>query len=58
MEQLELSDNERAVLAALLHEVLDYGGDPLSPRIEALKAILARLEPQKPQAIPEDASTG
>jgi hypothetical protein len=31
---------------------------PLSPQIQALRAILERLDPHKPQPIPDTASTG
>ena len=38
--------------------LVDFDPQPLSPQIQALKAILERLEPQKPQPIPDTASTG
>ena len=58
MQRLELSDNERAILITVLRRLVDFEPQPLSPQIQALKAILERLEPQKPQLIPETASTG
>ena len=54
--RLDLTDNERAILITALRRLVDP--QPLSPQIQALKAILERLEPQKPQPIPDTASTG
>jgi hypothetical protein len=56
MQRLDLTDNERAILITALRRLVDLG--PLSPQTEALKAILERLEPQKPQPIPDTAGTG
>jgi hypothetical protein len=56
MQQLDLTDNERAALIIALRRLVDP--QPLSPQNQALKAILDRLEPQKPRSLPEDASTG
>lgn len=56
MQRLDLTDNERAALITALRRLVDP--QPLSPQNEALKAILDRLEPQKPKSLPEDASTG
>jgi len=55
MPQLDLTDNERAVLIATLRRLID-----LEPEASAqtLKLIFDRLQPQKPQSLPEDASTG
>ena len=53
---LDLTDNERAILITALRRLVDP--QPLSPQTQALKAILERLEPQKPQSIPDTASTG
>jgi hypothetical protein len=58
MQQLDLTDNERATLITALRRLVDLDPQPLSPQIQALKAILERLEPQKPQPIPDTASTG
>jgi len=56
MQQLDLTDNERAALIIALRRLVEP--QPLSPHNEALKAILERLEPRTPQSLPEDASTG
>ena len=56
MQQLDLTDNERAALIIALRRLVEP--QPLSPQNQALRAILERLEPQKPQSVPEDASTG
>jgi hypothetical protein len=56
MQRLELTDNERAALITALRQLIDP--QPLAPQNQALKAILDRLEPHKPQSLPEDASTG
>jgi hypothetical protein len=58
MQRLELSDNERAILITALRRLVDVDPQPLSPQSQALKAILERLDPQKPQPLPETASTG
>jgi hypothetical protein len=58
MQRLNLSDNERAILITALRRLVDFDPQPLSPQIQALKDILERLEPQKPQPIPDTASTG
>ena len=58
MQRLDLSDNERALLITALRRLVDFDPQPLSPQIQALKDILERLEPQKPQPIPDTASTG
>ena len=58
MQRLDLTDNERAVLITALRRLVDFDPRSLSPQTQALKAILERLEPQKPQSIPDTASTG
>ena len=58
MQRLDLTDNERAILITALRRLVDFEPQALSPQIRALKAILERLEPQKPEAIPDTASTG
>jgi hypothetical protein len=58
MRRLDLTDNERAVLITTLRRLVDFDPQTLSPQTEALKAILERLEPQKPQPIPDTAGTG
>jgi len=42
---LDLTDDERAALIALSKRTLDYARYPYSPRLDPLKAILAKLEP-------------
>jgi hypothetical protein len=39
----------------VLRRLVDFDPQPLSPQIQALKAILERLVPQKPQPIPDTA---
>jgi nitrate reductase NapE component len=45
MQHLDLSDDEAAALVALLTRTITDDRYPLSPRIRALKAILAKLRP-------------
>ena len=56
--KLDLTDNERAVLITALRRLIEFDPQTKSPQIQALKAVLDRLEPQKPQPIPDTASTG
>jgi hypothetical protein len=58
MHRLDLTDHERAVLITTLRRLVDFDPQPVSPQVQALRAILERLEPQKPQAVPDTASTG
>jgi hypothetical protein len=58
MQRLELSDNERAILITALRRLVGFDPQSLSPQTQALRAILERLDPQKPQPIPDTASTG
>jgi hypothetical protein len=58
MQRLDLTDNERAVLITALRRLVDFDPQSLSPQTHALKAILERLEPHKPQSIPDTAGTG
>jgi hypothetical protein len=58
MQRLDLTDNERAILITALRRLVEFDPPSLSPQIQALKAILERLQPQKPQSIPDTASTG
>ena len=58
MQRLDLTDNERAVLITTLRRLVDFDPRSLSPQTHALKAILERLEPHKPQPIPDTAGTG
>jgi hypothetical protein len=52
---LDLTDEETAALLRLLREAIDGDRFPLSPRVQVLRAILARLkpEPARPAASPE-----
>jgi hypothetical protein len=42
---LELSDEETLALTAELKRTINEDRNPLSPRVQTLKAILAKLEP-------------
>ena len=52
---VELTDEEATALVRLLREAIDSDRFPLSPRVQVLRAILARLrpEPARPAASPE-----
>jgi hypothetical protein len=41
----ELDDADKAVLVALLHQVIAADPVPLSPRVNRLREILGKLEP-------------
>jgi hypothetical protein len=43
---LDLSDEETAALARLLTTTIDDDRYPLSPRVQTLKAILAKIRPE------------
>jgi hypothetical protein len=47
---LDLTDEEKLALAAELKRTIEADHYPLSPRVQTLKAILAKLEPA-PEAI-------
>ena len=49
---LDLTDDEAGALAKHLRETLDYARYPLAPRLDPLKAILAKLEPPASQPEP------
>jgi hypothetical protein len=51
-EPLDLTDEERQALIALLRRTLDYTRYPRAPRFDPLKAILAKLDPRPPQPDP------
>ena len=51
----ELNDADKAVLAGLLHQVIAADPVPLSPRVQRLRAILAKLEPPPPRPQPHQA---
>jgi len=46
MQNLELTEDETAALVTLLTRTIDGDRYPLSPRIRALTAILAKLRPE------------
>ena len=48
----ELSDDDKAILAELLREVIERDRFPLSPRVRSYKAILAKLAPPQPEPLP------
>ena len=52
MRRLDLTDNERAILITALRRLVDFDPQSLSSQTQALKAILERLEPQKPLPYP------
>jgi hypothetical protein len=49
---LDLSDDEAAALTKHLRQALDYARYPLAPRLDPLKAILAKLDPPAPKPEP------
>ena len=49
---LDLDDDERAALVALLRRTLDQARYPLAPRYDVLRAILDKLAPPPPPADP------
>ena len=57
-EPLDLTADERKALVALLRQTLEYARFPLAPRLDPLKAILAKLEPPKPVYQPLPAGAG
>jgi hypothetical protein len=46
---LDLSDEETAALRELLRQTIEGDRFPLSPRLRAYKAILAKIDPPKPR---------
>jgi hypothetical protein len=52
MPTLNFTDDEKAALVAHLRHALEYDPYPFAPRLDPLKAILAKLEPPEPQAEP------
>jgi hypothetical protein len=44
--RLDLSDDESEALARLLRHAIDDDRYPLSPRVQMLKAILAKIRPE------------
>jgi hypothetical protein len=49
---LDLPDDEAAALAKHLRQAIDYARYPFAPRLDPLKAILAKLEPPAPRPEP------
>lgn len=49
---LDLTDDEKLALVAHLRHALEYDPFPFAPRLDPLKAILAKLEPTTPQPEP------
>jgi hypothetical protein len=49
---LDLTDEEKRALIALLRETLEYARFPLAPRLDPLKAILVKLDPPPPKPEP------
>jgi hypothetical protein len=49
---LPLSGDEKLALGAALKRLIDEDRYPLSPRVQTLTAILARLQPPKPAPVP------
>jgi hypothetical protein len=47
--QLDLTDEEIAALARLLTNTIDADRYPLSPRIQTLKGLLAKIRPEPPR---------
>jgi hypothetical protein len=49
---LDRTDDEKAALVAHLRHALEYDPYPYAPRLDPLKAILAKLEPPAPKPEP------
>jgi hypothetical protein len=49
---LPLGADEKVVLVTALKRSIDEDRYPLSPRVQTLTAILARLQPPKPAPVP------
>ena len=52
MPTSDLTDKERAAVAAVLRKLIADLKVPYSPRLEPLKSALAKLDPPKPKAPP------
>jgi hypothetical protein len=46
MQHFDLTDDEAAALIRELHEIVENDRYPFSPRIQTLRAILAKLRPE------------
>jgi len=51
MPTLDLTDDEKLALVAHLRHALEYDPFPFAPRLDPLKAILAKLEPSAPSSL-------
>jgi hypothetical protein len=49
---LDLTDEEAAALTHHLRDAIDYARYPFAPRLDLLKAILAKLDPPAPRPEP------
>jgi hypothetical protein len=49
---LDLTDDEKLALVAHLRHALEYDPFPFAPRLDPLKAILAKRDPPAPQPEP------
>jgi hypothetical protein len=50
---LELTDDEARALTKHLRQAIDYARYPLAPRLDPLKAILAKIDsPPRPEPLP------
>lgn len=49
---VDLSDQERATLAAFLHRLIDEARYPYAPALQPLRSVLAKLEPPAPRLEP------
>ena len=59
MPTLDLTDDETAALIAHLRHALEYDPFPYAPRLDPLKAILAKLEPPtQTKALPMSRGAG
>ena len=48
----DLTDDDKAILAELLHETIERSRRLLSPRVRNYRAILAKLDPPAPRPEP------
>jgi hypothetical protein len=48
----DFDDEDKAILAALLREMIAADRFPLSPRVRRLKVILVKLDPPAPRSEP------
>jgi hypothetical protein len=46
MQHLDLADDEAAALTQELHDIVENDRYPFSPRIQTLRAVLAKLRPE------------